>query len=232
MFYFQSLATFKKIMNIRLYLGHYHDPEYSEFVNNMFFSFCFAYSVSGFFIYFYFYPNPLDFIQHITYTYTMIQALFENVLSLLFRGNYLKSVYALIDKTENILNFTEFGISGSLYLSWFIWSLFRIYVVIDYSVFLKSDIRTWIIVFVSISSCVNYLSKVVIFDLIYHRMKATRIQFESKHMLRNKIGKASVEYRIKNIEKCLNVYHELVNFMKNIDAEVQLWVNVFIINNN
>lgn len=226
MYFFKSIINFKRIVNVRLYFGHYHYPEYSKITNNIFRLYCLIYTASAFFLYFYIYPSPLDFVYtHISYTYTMVEALFDNLLSLILRGKYLKILYDFIIKTQNMLNVKGFGISRGIYLYLFLCSSIRVYIVLTYSPFLLADVRTWITAFAFISLCVNYVSKIIVFDVIYHRLKLIRTKFEFKYVCINMIGKERVKHRIDNIKTCQSVYQEIIYFVKNMDIEIQAWVN-------
>lgn len=227
MYCLRSLSLFKKLMNSRLYFGHYHYPDYSNFVNNIFRLFCIVYTIGIFFTYFYIYPGPLDFANNHTYTYTIIEAILDNLLSLCLRGIYLKKLYALISKLQKMLRLRGIGVSRDIYVSLFLCSSLRVYIVLNYSPFLITDARTWIAGFAFVSLCINYVSKIVVFDIVYQYMRVIRIQFEFKHMYINIIGQERVRYRIENIKTCLSVYNELVYFMKNMDVEVQAWVRFF-----
>ena len=231
MYYFHSLSNFRRIMNIRLYFGHYHFPQYSTFTNNIFRLYCAFYTAFIIFIYFYIFPSPLDFFySHISYTYTMVEALFDNLLSLILRGKYLKLLYDFINQTQDMLNIKGFGVSRGIYLSLFLCSSLRVYIVLSKSPFLLSDFRSWIVAFAYLSLCVNYVSKIVVFDVIYHRLKVIRIKFEFKYVCINMIGKERVKYRINNIKSCLSVYQELIYFINNMEIEMQAWVNFININ--
>lgn len=224
MFYFQNLQNFKKLMNIRLYFGHYHFPEYSKFTNIFFNIYSLVYSVSIFFIYFCYYPRPLDFIYKITYTYTMVEVICNNLLSFVSRGKYLKKLYILIENVNTKLNLKKNRVTISIYVFIFVCVTFRIYITVRYSPFSLKDFRTWTTTFTFIGLCVNYVSKILVFDIIYNLMKAVRIRFESRFMNVNVIGQTRVRYKIENIKKCLSAYVELHNFIKNIDFEIKTWV--------
>lgn len=215
-----SLKTIKKIINVRLLFGHYHDIQHSKmFIKS------YSIIITLLLIYIVF-LKFLDISNFSTpSTYTTIEALLNNLVSILFQGRYLKKHYVLMENIKKKMNITKFSITYPAYVCLFLSNIMHSFFILHRLSYSITNYVIWAGIFVIISLCINCVTKFFIFDIVYQTMKLMRIKMQFNIFV-NVIGRDRISYKIQNIKTSMLMYQCLKEYIGNLDYEIQTWVNL------
>ncbi|XP_039759673.1 uncharacterized protein LOC120633516, partial [Pararge aegeria] len=155
--------------------------------------------------------------------YYNTELLFNGIISLLFQGDHMDGIISMVSLTEDTLNAKSITVSYKMFGLLLILMFIRISVYVYFS--LNKSIMAYFLCFVLLFSLfLNYLSKILFFDVLFHRMRLLRKAFKNKYLGVNVIGKERIKHRIENIKTCLSVYDYLLQQVENMDLELEIWL--------
>lgn len=210
----------KKYIFLRMIFGHYFYFGKSKFMELFSCLLCFSFIALNIIIYI---QSSNENIYKQVSFYVMCRFFAESVNSLIFKGNYMERMFSFLTRTGDILDVKTVSVSGNLYIIILITFSFRFYTYAKYN-HLIADVQTILYITVLLSTYLNYNTKIVVFDVLYQRMKLLRMKFERKFVSVNIIGVERCRYKINDIRNCLAVYSILLECIEDIDWEIEVWV--------
>lgn len=213
------IARIKKMMFIRLLFGHYFRLGNSKIVNVLLQFYCFSLicAVSVFF----FNSKTIGDLSRINY----FDFVLNTVMSLVFQGNYMNKVFALVTITRNVLHENSIKVSFKMYIGLFCFMLIRFATCLKTTSLTHDTFSFYAYSLMLVSSLFCYASRILVFDVLFHRMRLIRKTVESKHLNVNVIGVKRLRHKIDNIKKCLEVYDYIMQYIENMDPELEIWVS-------
>lgn len=173
-------------------------------------------------IYISIFPFSLNTLQ--SNTFNVLDIVSNILLSLVVKENYLQIMSVYFEKTYNLLNLKRIMFSYILYLV--IALIFVIRLIFTYTFLSITD---WCVPFpliVLMSLFSSYISKVIVFDVIYHIMKAARMEIDVKHFTITATQEEEIKTIVDVIKKVETVYHNTLDIIRKINIEIGSWVSI------
>ncbi|CAK1547916.1 unnamed protein product [Leptosia nina] len=104
----------------------------------------------------------------------------------------------------------------------FILTLCVIIHIIELILYLEGLYVSYIYVWIIISKELGYLVSTVVLLIMYYQMKEVRLLFQYPYVTAPVIGQAQIPYKIRNAQKCLEAYKDLINRFEDIYTRLQV----------
>lgn len=211
------MAHLNRIMKLRLICGHYHYTGNSKIISFFMKLYCFIFLLLILSIYCSIVTYKIDLKK--IHTYIFLEFFAKCLLSLIFGGNLAKTLYSLINVTQNFLKKEVISVTCKLYV--ILMSVGLLWIL---SSTLNNNYNLWIACVSNIYVTVSYISNILIIDVLYNCMKYLRKSFDYKKVYIYFMDKDIIDNIIVKLNNNMTVYKHIIDFIDNIDSEIQIWV--------
>lgn len=219
------LSCISILSNIQLFFGYYCYDGQGKILKLLLYIYC----VFCFFL-------SIAFILSLIQTTDNSKLLFNPLLlhaieyvinclsALVCKGRFIRVLMSLVTSTDNMLQVNDFRFSKIMYVFIIILTFVRLSITTLMNIF-QDNVLVYLDILLLFALHSTYVTKLLVFYVIYDRVKRLRIFCEPQHTsVAVIVDNHTRDSRKEMINKLMAVYDNLATFIENLDHEIHIWV--------